>query len=580
MTLKNEARASRISLALLVVFFTLFVNLVYMQIVKGGYYRSLSEKNRLRIFYLEGARGDVFDRNGELLATSRLSYNCSAIYREAYQSIKESAEELAPILNVDPETIAENFTRRKAGAYNTVILAEDISPAAAIAIEERLDVLPGIVIETRPQRIYPLADAAAHVTGYCGPLTEEESDTFGDFGYRDSDWIGREGVEKIYESYLRGKAGGRQIEVDSRGRMRRSLGIREPVKGKDLQLTIDGNLQKFVQKALTGEKAAVIVMNLEDGGILSLNSSPTFDPNLFSSRKGRKSVGPYLEDPLAPMLNRAVQGQYPPGSVFKMVTALGALGTGKVFTGSVFQCPGFLKLGNNVFNCWKEGGHGPQTMSQAFAHSCNVYFFDTALAAGADCVIDMAKSFNLGQSTGIDLPGERKGRLPTKEWKKMTFGQSWYNGDTANLSIGQGYLQLTPIQALNMVAVVATKGKVFKPHLIDKIDGRKVDYGRSRQLNIKPEYWNAVRHGLEDVVNSETGTGRLARIEGLKIAGKTGTAQSGQDKNHAWFTGYAPADSPKVAMIVFVEHGGRGGVAAASVSHEVWQWMKDAGYFS
>ncbi len=578
--MKYQVRASRLSLVLLFFFLILLLNLVRMQILKGDYYRSLSEKNRLRIFYLEGARGDILDRNGEALATSRLSYNCSAVYREAKKFIRQNAEALGPILNVSPESIEANFKKQKAGAFNTVVLAEDISGQAAMAIEEQLDVLPGIVIETRPQRVYPYADAAAHVTGYCAPLTEEEFETLAGFGYRVSDWVGRDGLEKYFESYLRGEAGGRQIEVDSRGRVRRMLGVQEPQKGKDLGLTVDAKLQAHVHQLLVNEKAAVIVMDLADGGILSLNSSPSFDPNLFSTRAGRKSVGKYFTDPMAPMLNRGVQGQYPPGSIFKIVTALAALTTGKISVHSVFNCGGSLSLGGKVFNCWKEGGHGPQTLAQAFAHSCNVYFFHSSLASGAEAVMEMAKSFHLGRATGIDLPGERKGLAPTKEWKKSVLGQTWYNGDTVNLSIGQGYLQMTPAQALSMIATTATNGRIYKPHLLARIETQNMGSTHTKQINIDTGYWNAVKRGLEDVVQSDSGTGRLGGAEGLHVAGKTGTAQSGQNKNHAWFTGYAPSDKPRIAMVVFVEHGGRGGVAAASIAHDIWTWLKSAGYLT
>ena len=357
------------------------------------------------------------------------------------------------------------------------------------------------------------------------------------------------------------------------------LGVKEPKEGRDIQLTLDAELQAFTQKQFQGRRGAVIVMELTQGGILAMNSSPSYDPNLFASLRGRKEVGKYFKDETSPMFDRAIQGQYPPGSIFKIVTGLAALEAHKITASTVFRCPGFYALGKNIFHCWNEKGHGSQGLTEAYAHSCDVFFYLTGLSAGADAIRRKAEEFGFAAPSGVDLPGEKKGLLPSREWKQRTQHSSWFDGDTLNFAIGQGYLQVTPMQALGMIAVVATDGERLKPHLVDKIDDTAVAERHSVRLEFAPEYLSAVKTGLDQVVNSDTGTGRLARIPGVRVVGKTGTAEAGKDKNtHAWFIGYAPAEKPKVALVVFLEHGGHGGVEAATVAKAVLMKLKETGY--
>jgi len=571
-------KASRLSFILLAGFILASFGLFRIQILKGAYYRVLSEKNRIRVIYLEASRGNILDRNNKPLISNRLSFNCSVITREARQSIKRSCKILAPILGVSAEELEKRFRKSKPGVFNTVLMAEDINASKAIEIEERLEDLPGFIIETRPLREYPNEKSAAHLTGYIGPITQQEADFLDAYGYREADWLGRDGLEKMYESYLRGQSGGLQMEVDSRGRFLRALGLKEPREGKDIQLTIDSRLQVFVQDLLISQKGAVILMNLGDGGILSMNSSPSFDPNLFASTEGRKGVGKYLRGAGAPMVNRGIRGQYPAGSIFKIITALAGLESKKVSALSTFNCPGYTAVGGKIFHCWRETGHGPQRMSEAFAHSCNVYFYNVGLMTGINFLTQKTLEFGFSKLTGVDLPGEKGGFVPSREWKQRSQQQGWYDGETVNLAIGQGYLQVTPVQALVMIAAIATDGHLFKPHLIDKIEGVRVAEKHARYLNIDAAHLKAVKEGLDAVVNSDTGTGRLARAAGVHIAGKTGTAQSGQDKTHAWFVGFAPEENPKVALVVFVENGGRGGVVAAKLAGAIFQKLKETSY--
>lgn len=575
---KAADSVARLSLIFSGLFLIVLLNLFIMQALKYNYYLGLSEKNRLRVIYLEGPRGRILDRNGVPLAENRLSFNCAVYPAEAKRTFSESVKILSGILGESPEEIEALYRRKKPGIFNTVLLAEDLSPPEAMAIEERLDVLPGFMVQTRPQRQYPLGEAAAHAVGFTGPMTEEEEEALENYGYRRADWIGRDGIEKSYESYLRGFSGGLQVEVNNRGRLIRPLGVQEPKVGRDVGLTIDARLQRVCQNLLKDQRGAILVMELQEGGILALNSSPTFDTNLFASSSGRKKVGRILIDSRAPMMNRAIQGRYPPGSIFKVITALAALDTQKMTAATQVECRGSLRVGKTTFPCWKESGHGPQALTEALAHSCNVFFYQSALLAGIDALAEKARAFTVDQLTGVDLPAEIKGFVPGKAWKRKQWNKPWYDGDTANVAIGQGDLQLTPIRALVMIAVIATEGEILKPHLVDKINGAKTAFRSAKHLASDPENVRAVRKGTNAVVNLESGTGRLARPARVRAAGKTGTAQSGQDKTHAWFVGYAPAEDPKVALTVFLEHGGRGGVAAAGVAKSVFDQLSEMGY--
>lgn len=577
--IRAERRITGLAVALAVGFALVWANLFRMQIVQGGFYQSLSEKNRIRVIYLEAARGRILDRRGQELATSRLSFNCSVIPREAEGYLKKSCDIVAPILGLEGEDLEKRYElRRKGGAFGSVVLAEDITKEQAAAIEERLDAIPGFLIETRPQREYPLGASAAHLVGYIGPLTSAENDLVESYGYRRADWLGREGVEQSYESTLRGASGGLQIEVDNRGRLIRVLGVKEPAEGKDVQLTVDARLQTLVQEKLAGQKGAVLVMDLSDGGLLCVNSSPSFDSNRFASPAGRKKVGGYLKAPGSPMMNRAIRGAYPPGSTFKIVTGSAALDKGSITPRTVVHCPGSLQIGNRKFPCAKLEGHGDQSFREALAHSCNVYFYRAGIAAGADALFEKARQFGFGERRGIDLPGEAKGFVPSKEWKRRLQRQGWFDGDTANIAIGQGGLQVTPLQALAMAAVAAT-GESIQPHVLNSVAGVPLSEKHSKRVPVDPATLASIREGMVEAVRSDSGTARLSRVEGLRIAAKTGTAQSGQgDKTHAWYVAYAPAEKPRVAMAVFVEHGGHGGVAGARIAQPVLVWLKENGY--
>ncbi len=577
-TYHAELKAAKLSVVALFFFGVIAASLFRLQIIEGDYYRALSEKNRLRLIYLEAPRGKILDRKGDLIATSRLSFNCTASSRDSKKKIFNSLDRLALLLDEDRGVLEKRYRRAKPGIYHTVVLAEDIPMEKAMAIEEQLHLMPGLMIETKPIREYPCAEACAHLTGYIGPLTQAETEELSDDGYRSSDWTGRQALEKKYESDLRGESGGLQVEVNNRGQYIKVLGVKEPVEGRDLILTVDRELQEYVQKQFQGQRGAVVVMDLKDGSILSLNSSPSYDPNLFASTRGRKDVGKYLNDPFAPMMDRAVQGQYPPGSIFKVVTALAALEVKRISLGTTFTCPGYMMVGGKKFRCWRDSGHGSQGLTEAFAHSCDVFFYSTGLAVGPDLIYRKAAELGFGMVTGIDLPAEKKGLAPSQAWKQKNKKAGWFDGDTANYSIGQGFLQVTPLQAVNMIAIIALDGLKMRPYVLEKIGSVALGRYPAEKIAIPSEHLNAVKQGLDAVVNLETGTGRLARIDGVRVAGKTGTAETGKKENHAWFVGYAPAAKPKIAMVVFLEYGGHGGVEAATIANAVMKKTKQLAY--
>lgn len=573
-----EMRAGKIILMATLCFVFVAVNLFRLQIMQGSYYRDLSEKNRLRIITLEGPRGKILDRNGKEIASSRLSFNCTAVLQERPSRVRKSFKRLSEILGESVETLEKRYKKQKAGVFRSIVLAEDISLEQAMAIEEEMNELNGIMVETKPVRTYPLKEAAAPVTGYIGPQSAQETEELELLGYRPSDWVGRDGMEKKYEDYLRGTAGGLQLEVNHKGQYLKVLGIKDPKEGRNLSLSLDADLQMTAYKSFGGRRGAAAVMDLASGGLLVFVSSPSYDPNLFSTTSGRKKVGQYLTDAMSPMLNRAIQGQYPAGSIYKIVTALAALEPKKILLSSMFHCPGFMMIGKNRFGCWKEGGHGSQNLIEAFAHSCDCYFYRTGLAAGPDAIAKKSMEFGFGAATGIDLPSERKGLVPSRGWKQRKRSGAWFDGDTLNLSIGQGYLLVTPLQALGMITVVATGGELIRPYLAEKIDGVRVVEKRTQSIPMTPDYLAAIKKGLEAVVQSETGTGRLVRVPGVNVAGKTGTAETHKKENHAWYVGYAPSDKPKYAFAVFLEFGGHGGVEAAAVAKDILLKAKELGY--
>ncbi len=552
--------------------------LFYNQIFMCGYYSKLSKNNSIRVIPISGTRGNIFDRAGRPVVTNRLSFDAAIIFQETGDR-RKLVNLLKHTLGLSKAQIIRALEKAGKRPYEPVTIAEDIDEEKALALEESSIDVSGLIIETRSKRNYLYKHFGSHIFGYLGEVTDDELETLKDYGYRMKDLIGRGGLEKYYEDYLRGADGGTQVEVDSRGRQTRILGLKEPESGQDLQLTIDMPLQLACDKLLGDHKGAIVVMDPRNGEILALASHPSFDPNIFVRRGTSQDRLKLLNDRTGrPMLNKAISGTYPPGSIFKIVTASAALEQKRITRYTRFFCSGSYILGHTQFNCWKEGGHGSQDVVEGIKNSCNVFFYNTGRALGVDRLELYTKLFGYGKATGIDLTDEVKGIAPGRDWKRSHKKGPWYEGETLNYAIGQGYLSVTPIQVLGMVSVIANNGNLVRPHIVRRAGSDNIQDQRPKNIGLKDDTIREVRRGLFEAVNNESGTAKRSRPAGTIAAGKTGTAQNPQGLTHAWFCGFAPYSDPKLCLVVFLEHGGKGGLEPAEIARGVFEEAKIGGY--
>ena len=559
-------------------FIVLMASLFYTQVIRFFYYSKLSKNNSIRIVPIDGPRGRILDRNAQVLVTSRLSFDVAIIYQEI-GDMRRLSQVLRDILGMGNSDIEKALAKARRKSYAPVVIAEDIDKEKAIALEESSCGMSGLRIETRSKRDYLYKNSGAHILGYLSEITENEIDDMKNYGYRAGDLTGRSGVEKYYDSYLRGIDGGMQIEVDNRGKEMRSLGVKEPSSGKDIYLTIDKSIQLACDKLLGEYKGSVIVMDPRSGEILALASHPAFDPNIFVKPDSSEERLNLLRDKVGrPMSDRAISGLYPPGSVFKIVTAATGLESNRISKNTQFDCNGSYRLGRGTFDCWKKEGHGPQDIVGGLKYSCNVFFYNVGRIVGVDLMENYAKLFGFGRLTGIDLPDEVKGIAPGREWKRLYRKAAWYEGETINYAIGQGYLMVTPIQVVNMMALTANNGMIVYPHVVKRIGDDFVPVQKPKRLGVKDSTLKIIRQGLFEVVNGEHATGSRAASEGVIAAGKTGTAQNPLGKTHAWFSGFAPFDDPKICVVVFLEHGGKGGLEPAGIAGGIFKEAKNRGY--
>lgn len=590
-------REKSLAVPIYLLFIMLALALVYTQVVRYAYYSGLSKDNAIRIVPIEGPRGIIFDRNGVGLVSNRVSFNVALVYQEM-RNREKLIRLLVNKLGIEKKDVEDGIEKAAGRPYAPVTIVDDIDRDKAFILEEESFDIRGLVIQTRSMRDYLYGNIGAHLLGYLGEISETELERMKEYGYRAKDLVGRDGVEKYYNGYLSGTGGGIQIQVDNRGRQVRTLGLKEPISGKDLRLTIDIDLQSACDKALEDKRGAIIIMDPNTGEVLALSSSPGFDPNVFvRPEDSPERIRLIRNKRTYPLMNRAISGIYQPGSVFKIVVAMAALGAGKIDRQSRFNCPGYLTLGAREFRCWKKDGHNSQNVVDALMNSCNVFFYNTGRAAGIDNIESAAKIFGFGKTTGIDLPGEAKGIVPGRYWKKSVKKDNWYEGDTVNLSIGQGYILATPIQVLKMISVIASNGKVVKPHIVKRIGTFDVSPVARSDLNINKNAMKIVREGLYRVVNAENGTGKRARLEGVAIGGKTGTAENPGGGTHAWFCGFAPfdpstkaqgqsranevrrgIDDAKISLVVFLEHGGKGGLEPSGIAKDIFEVAKNKGY--
>ncbi len=557
-----------------VLFLFILAGIFYLQILRWPLYHGLSEKNHIRLISFEGMRGAIYDRNGLPIVENRLSFDVVIIPQEVENTDKTYGR-LANFLGISQGRIESIVKKNYFAPFAPIVVASDVNKDTAFALEEIKQELPGVLIQSQALRWYIYGERTSHLIGYLSLINREELDRLRDYGYSMRDLVGRSGVERLYDGYLRGKSGGMQVEVDASGRLVKVLGNKNPAKGRDITLTVDAKLQAYTADCLAGLKGAVIVVDPKNGDILALASSPMFDSNIFIDPNNNDAAAGLVRAGSRPLLNRAINGQYPPGSTFKLIVAAAALETKKITPHTTFVCDGKFELGNTEFDCWKEGGHGPQDLEQAIIHSCNVYFYNTGRKLGPDIIAEYAQRFGLGKPTGIDLIGESGGLVPSPAWKRSKRNANWYEGETVNFAIGQGHLLVTPLQMAEAVSVFAGGGSVPRFHLIKKIGNSEVSAPKPRPVNISKKTLDMIKSAMRQVVDSDEGTGQRARVEGVSVAAKTGTAQNPQGEPHAWFVGYAPADKPKVALVVLIEHGGHGGYAAADIAKKVIEFMRD-----
>lgn len=586
-------RLTGVLLVVLVSFAVLIVRLFYLQVVEGKEYRRQSEINSIRLRDIDAPRGLIFDRHGTMLVDNRPSFDLYIVPKDA-KPVEKTIEKLSRFLEQPADELMAQLKKgRKRGAYTPILLREDIGRDMLAAVEVQRYDLPGVVVKVSPKRHYLFEQHAAHLLGYMGEINAEELQCAPYAECKGGDFIGKFGIEKAFEDNLRGKRGGRQVKVNATGQIVRILKTVEAQAGKNLILTIDYNLQATAEHLLQGQAGAAVAVDPNNGEILAMASSPSFDPNLFVSGMPREVWTDLISNPFRPLENKAIQAEYPPASTYKILTAIAGLEEGVIDENSTYYCPGFYKYGNRIYRCWRRGGHGEEDVVDALKRSCDVFFYQVGEALGVDRLAWYAKACGLGAPTGIHLDGEGKGLIPTAAWKRKRMGVAWQGGETLSLAIGQGFNLVTPLQMAMLTAAVGNGGTRYKPVLINTIqsgdDGSQTTFQPEvvGRLPIHEKTLDLVRRGLWAVVNETRGTAHASRIEGLEFSGKTGTAQvvalkpagqtdaDGNDednifhKDHAWFVAYGPSENPRIAVAVMIEHGEHGSSAAAPVAREI-----------
>ena len=564
----------------------------YMQVEKADEFRLLAEDNRISIRLIPPARGLIHDRNGKLIAGNEQNYRV-IINREDAGNAEHVLRRLAGIVPISPEDMERALKEATKRSPLPIIVADRLAWADVSKVALNSPALPGVSPEVGLSRIYPRDTDFAHVVGYVGPVSEkdlEKLETPDPLLQTPKFQIGKIGTELWMEDSLRGKAGHRRVEVNVSGRVMRELDREEGTAGATIRLTIDADIQNYAQARLGEESAAVVMMDVTNGDLIVCASNPSFDPNLFVRGISHKDYNLLTEHDHRPLANKAVQGAYPPGSTFKMVTALAALEAGAITPSYAVRCPGYYEVGGRKFACWKAGGHGTVNLARSLTESCDVFYYDVSLKAGVDAIAAMGRRLGLGHRHDLPMSAITDGIMPDKAWKQERYKQDWRIGDTVNASIGQGYVLTSPLQLAVMTARLAT-GRAVSPRLIHMIDEDVVAVPEAPDLGIAPEHLAAVRQGMFDVSNSQRGTGYGSRVAeaSLRMAGKSGTSQvrnisaaeraRGVTKNdqlpwnrrdHALFVAFGPFENPKYAVAVVVEHGGGGSLAAAPIARDVY----------
>ena len=590
-----KKKALYVSVVVICFFAMVVTRLWFLQVEQGDYYNQLADSNRVRSIEIAAPRGNVYDRKGREIVTNRPSFNVVWI-RENNKINDEWLKRLTRLLKLDVTVLLDKI-RKMAGTpgHIPVRLAEDIDWETVARIENNRMYLPEIKIEVVPLRIYHFGNLASHLIGYMGEINKTELDKADKTLYKGGDLIGKMGLERLRECDLRGEKGHENMEVNALGFEQQNLKGDEPMPGKDLYLTIDVELQKIAEEemAVKNRAGAVVAMEVNTGRLLALASAPVLQLDEFVGGISQKAWQGMLDNPLHPLINKVVQGQYPPGSTYKPVTAFAGLAEGVITPDTTVFCPGSLQFANRTYRCWKKGGHGTVSLKRALGESCDVYFYTVGLKLGVDRLAKYAKMFGLGEKTGVEMEHEKPGIVPSSEWKRKRYKTKWHEGETLSIAIGQGYDLTTPLQVAQMTTVIANGGTLYKPAVVEQVvdaDGKQVSVFQPEVLARLPgqgRNLKLVREGMVEAVNSRRGTGREAQIDsqhGIIVGGKTGTAQvvrlaqyihlkedaiPYEYRDHAWFTCFAPAANPEIVVTVLVEHGLHGGSASAPIASKI-----------
>jgi penicillin-binding protein 2 len=588
-----EPRIVAVTVIMLAIFGLVGVRLYYLQVLHHQDMASLADRNRIRLRRLPAPRGLVFDRNHRPLVDTRPSFD-AMIVPEDSDNLSATIERLEKYTGSDhvADKIADAEEEGRP-PYDPVTVAERLDWQQVVALETHQLELPGVSLEITPARHYLYGELAAHLLGYVGEVTK--NDLIQKADYHNGDQIGKFGLERVWESFLRGDAGGQEIEVDAVGRRLRVLKEIADKPGQSIILTIDLSLQQAAEQAMAGKNGAFVALDPNTGDILAMVSHPAFDPDLFGGAVKASAWKELITDPHHPLQNRVIQGIYPPGSTFKIVDAIAGLQEGTLQQGTSYNCPGGLWFGGREYHCWRKQGHGTVALHDAIVKSCDVYFYDVGQKLGVDRIAKWANKMGLGVKSGINLDHENPGTIPSSAWKQKRYHERWYPAETLSVAIGQGYVAATPLQMAQVAAQVANGGTRYRPQFVKSVEELDGQTARAyppiveNRIAINPAALATVKDAMADVVNGAGGTAHKAHLEDVVVCGKTGTAQvvggnaptgeseGGDDKtpdqfkDHAWFIAFAPKEHAQIAVACIIEHGGHGGSAAAPIVHDVMQ---------
>ncbi len=573
---------------LLALFLVLLFAFWSIQVLKSDYYTTLANRNITKDIEIKAPRGFIVDRNYKRLSENKLNFTLFLLKEDSHD-LEKSIDTACTITGIEKNEIRAKIEKyRRASESFMIPIQRDLPLSRVIYIESRSDEIPEFKIEIEPARAYPYEKTASHILGYISELSAEELEEKKKDGYKLGDIIGKSGIEKQFESSLRGDKGIRTVARDNLGRIREILKEKKPIIGSTVVLTLDIELQKYIEELFNDYNGAVGVVDLKSGDILAMVSKPNFNPEFFSGVLDPDEWSALVNDPDKPLQNKFLQGNYSPGSTFKIVVALAALQEKVIDTSYISSCSGSVKIYDRTFQCWQSGGHGSLDVIGALKNSCNVFFYRLGKKLDIDVIAKYAHYLGLGEKTGIDLPGENKGLVPTTAWKMETFNQKWLLGETISVAIGGGIIYVTPIEALQMISTVALRGEVRQLHLLNQIEANgkiiRQFQPQSKRVPIDKENFEIVIEGLYRVVN-DGGTGKAAHVPNLHICGKTGTQQVISKENpnykkltqqtrfkpHSWFVSFAPRQNPEIAMVIFVEHGGDAGSVAAPLAAEIYK---------